>query len=99
MLLGWLLRVLLLLLVVRLVVRFLAGVYQGMSGAARRGPIGPTAPRRADQSVPLAKDPVCGTYVVVERALALRVDGATHYFCSDTCRREFDRGRATSKSA
>lgn len=99
MLLGWLLRFLLLLIVVRLLVRFFAGVFQGLTGAPRRDHMPAGSPRRTDKSVPLSRDPVCGTYVVAARALAIQTDGTTHHFCSDTCRREFERSRAASKSA
>ena len=37
-----------------------------------------------------ATDPVCGMKVDRERALRLELDGRTHYFCSDHCRRAFE---------
>jgi YHS domain-containing protein len=39
----------------------------------------------------LQRDPVCGTYVSPSKAPALRVGGETFYFCSDQCRREWER--------
>jgi YHS domain-containing protein len=39
--------------------------------------------------VKLAKDPVCGTFVVPGKAPSLVRAGETVYFCSDKCRDEF----------
>ncbi len=33
----------------------------------------------------LVEDPVCHTLVPKNQAIRLRKDGATYYFCSDTC--------------
>ena len=41
------------------------------------------------QGVQMAKDPVCGTYVVPDRALSLAVGRQTVYFCSAACRDKF----------
>ena len=99
-LLGWILRILLILLVIRLVVRLVAGVFQGLTGSGSAGGVGAGDGRsRRPAAVPLAKDPVCGTYVVPNKALTAAADGTTHYFCSEACRRAFDRGRRTSRSA
>jgi YHS domain-containing protein len=82
---SWILRLLLALIVVRLVWRFLAGVLDGLS---------PEAPRSTGRkSVPLVRDPVCGTYVVRARALTIEADGHTRYFCSERCRDEYARRR------
>jgi hypothetical protein len=43
------------------------------------------------QGVQMARDPVCGTFVLPERALTL-VDGRTRtrvFFCSDACRDKY----------
>jgi YHS domain-containing protein len=62
----------------------LGGIIDGVSGG-RRGRGVP------DRGVQMARDPVCGTFVVADRAPTL-VDGRTRvYFCSDACR---DRYRA-----
>jgi YHS domain-containing protein len=80
---GWVLRLLLLLIVIRIVWRFIAGVMDGLNprtqGSTRK------------KSVPLVKDPVCGTYVVRDRALTLDAGKETQYFCSETCRDEYAR--------
>ena len=92
--LGWFLRVLLVVVLVRIVWRFIRGVLDGASGTPSR-----QAKRGEPAAVPLVRDPVCGTYVVADRALAIQADGTTHHFCSDACRREFERSRTASKSA
>jgi YHS domain-containing protein len=41
----------------------------------------------------MARDPVCGTFVLPERALTL-VDGRSRvFFCSDVCRDKYRAGR------
>jgi YHS domain-containing protein len=82
---SWVLRLLLFLIVIRLVWRFLAGVMDGMTPPAQR-----TA-GKGKKSVPLVRDPVCGTYVVRERALTLAAGKETLYFCSERCRHEYER--------
>ncbi len=89
-----LLRVLLLLILVALVARelrrFLGHVAEGL-----RGEGGPA--RRIDQGVRMARDPVCGTFVIPAGALAVRDATGVHHFCSAKCRDAFvARGRRTS---
>lgn len=81
--------------VIRAIWKLLQGVMAGLSGApggARPSrpatPAGPPA-----QGVQMARDPVCGTYVVPERALSIRDGRQPVYFCSDACR---DKYRAKS---
>jgi YHS domain-containing protein len=81
---SWILRLVLVLIVVRLVWRFLAGVIDGLTPAAPRSTKKP--------SVPLVRDPVCGTYVVRAKALTIEAKGQTQYFCSERCRDEYTRG-------
>ena len=98
--LGWLLRVLLVVLIVRAVWKFLVGLVQGATGMPGQAARSPAVPRAGGaQAVPLVKDPVCGTYVVKAKALAAAADGATHYFCSDRCRDEWTAARAGRRSA
>ena len=66
--------------VVRAVVRLLRGVAQGL-----QGPSVPAAPK----AVPLARDPVCGIYVVPSAALSAGSGAATKFFCSENCRRSY----------
>ena len=83
---GWVLRTLLLLIIIRLVWRFIASVMDGMNPAPQQQKAG------KKKSVPLVKDPVCGTYIVRERALTLDAGKQTQYFCSERCRDEYTRG-------
>jgi YHS domain-containing protein len=78
-----LLQFLLILAVIRAVWRLAKGVLEGAGY------------RRVDGSgkvgVKLERDPVCGTYVSPTKAPALRIGGQTLYFCSDKCRRDWER--------
>jgi YHS domain-containing protein len=93
MLLSWSLRLLLILLVLRLVWRFVAGLIDGVAGAPGR------QVRGQQQAVPLVKDPVCGTYVVKDRALSAYAGGETGWFCSERCRDQWRESRAGTRSA
>jgi YHS domain-containing protein len=59
--------------------RVVDGFMEGVSGRSRRT----QAPQRRVQ---MARDPVCGTFVVPDAAVSL-VEGRTRlFFCSDACR-------------
>lgn len=63
--------------------RFLDGLIEGLSGTSggRTG-----VPERG---VHMVRDPVCGTFVVPDRAVTL-VDGSRRvHFCSVTCRDQY----------
>jgi YHS domain-containing protein len=91
--LGWILRLVLLLIVVRLVWRFVAGLVDGIAGPAKaRGPVG-----AGPGPVPLVKDPVCGTYVVRDKALTAWAGGHTICFCSERCREQWLAGRGAAR--
>jgi YHS domain-containing protein len=47
--------------------------------------------RRGVPGVKLVRDPVCGTWVSPNDARFLQVGSATHFFCSDDCRKKFQR--------
>lgn len=81
---AWAIRVLILLLVLWALWRFLRGVLEGAGLLASGSP----PPR---QSVKLVRDPVCGVFVAPATALAARARGETAYFCSEKCRREWER--------
>lgn len=72
----------LLTLLIRAVWRLLAGVVDGISGQHPRGDSGQSA-------VQMVRDPVCGTFVVPDRALTLAEQGHPVYFCSRTCRDKY----------
>jgi hypothetical protein len=69
----------------RAVLRFLSGVVDG----ARL----PSDDRKTlDPGVQMARDPVCGTFIVPSRALMV-VDGAhAAFFCSERCRDAYRAG-------
>jgi YHS domain-containing protein len=80
------LRIILLLLlfiiISRLFWRFIDNFIEGMTGQPRR-------PQVPQHGVPMARDPVCGTFVLPDRALTL-VDGRTRiFFCSEACRDKY----------
>lgn len=64
--------------------RLWAGFVQGVRGqAAPRPPFGSQTPQR---SVHMTRDPICGTFVVPERAITLADGSGPVYFCSTQCR-------------
>ena len=71
----------------RAVWRVIDGVSEGLSG---RGPAsrgrGGNVPARGVQMV---RDPVCGTYVIPDRALALQDGSGRVFFCSPNCRDKY----------
>jgi YHS domain-containing protein len=77
------LQILLILAIIRAVWRLTKGVLEGAGYRRVDGPV--------NVGVRLERDPVCGTYVSPTRAPVLRVGGQTLYFCSDKCRREWER--------
>ncbi|GIT67258.1 MAG: hypothetical protein Ct9H300mP25_07300 [Acidobacteriota bacterium] len=73
--LGWLIRFLLAVLVIRMVWKF-GRVLSKVCGAVATIDGGQVA---------LVKDPVCGTYIRRVDALSARAGEETHYFCSEGC--------------
>ena len=62
--------------------RLVDGVVEGLSGR-------PPGQGREIRGVQMARDPVCGTYVVPDRAVAM-IDGRQQlFFCSATCRDKY----------
>src|SRR5262245_47706113 len=74
---GLLIRLLALLLILRLVFRFVAGVVRGY-----RGEDGP----RTLPSTEMVRDRVCNTFLPRQRALRAVVGGREEHFCSAACR-------------
>lgn len=74
-----LVRIVVVLLIVRFLLRFVAAVVQGYQGA----PSGPAATE-------MVRDRVCDTFVPRSRALMAVIDGREQHFCSPECR---DRAR------
>lgn len=84
---GLILRILLVVLIIRALWRLILGISQGLKSSE---------PRR-DSAVALVRDPVCGTYVVPGRALAVRDGALVRYFCSERCREAFAREPRTPR--
>ena len=80
-LLGQVIRFLVVLLVVRLFLRFVAGVIRGYRGPSPVEKVPP--PPRATE---LVRDAVCNTYLPRDRALVAIVKGRPEHFCSPACR-------------
>ena len=77
----------------RAVSRLWAGIVRGIQGGS-----GPTTARTraktGQHSVQMSRDPVCGTFVVPERAVAVSgTNGERFYFCSAACRDQFTAAR------
>jgi YHS domain-containing protein len=70
---------LLVLVLARAVWRLLGGIVDGVSAGGPQGQV----PQRGVQ---MARDPVCGTFVIPDRAVALAERGGEVYFCSVRCR-------------
>jgi YHS domain-containing protein len=81
------LRVLLLFVLVLLALRAAGRFIGGMADGARSGP----RRRQGEPPVKMARDPVCGTFVVPGKALSATSGGDTVWFCSETCRDTFAR--------
>ena len=80
--LRFLLLLVLIVMIARTFWRVFDGVVEGMTGQSRQSRVRGGQPR----SVPMARDPVCGTFVVPERAVSLTDGRGRIYFCSETCR-------------
>ncbi len=77
-----------LVLVLTLIV-FIARAFWRVVGGIVEGVGGIQTPRVPASGVPMARDPVCGTFVVPERALALAKGRRQIYFCSSGCRDKY----------
>jgi len=78
------LLVLLVVFIARSFWRIVDGIIEGASGQR-------PSSRAPTSGVPMARDPVCGTFVLPDRAVTLADGRQRLYFCSTACR---DRYRA-----
>jgi hypothetical protein len=62
--------------------RILDGIIDGYSGRPPRSTV-------LSQGVQMARDPVCGTYVVPDRAVAMTDGRRQVFFCSPDCRDKY----------
>jgi YHS domain-containing protein len=94
----FLLLAILLTFVVRAASVLWTGIIRGLQGQARGTPQ-PRGSAVPQQGVQMVRDPVCGTFVVRDRALPLAgTSGTTIYFCSTECRDKY-RARPASPSS
>ncbi len=77
---GWIIRLLLLFFILRAISRLVHGIVDGMRPPRDHQPA----------AVPLARDPVCGTFVVPSRAVTAGSGANTRFFCSENCRRTYE---------
>jgi YHS domain-containing protein len=101
-----LLLLILVMLVVRAASRIVGGILQGLTGVSphsQHSSRGGSArdPRRGHapaRGVQMVRDPVCGVYVVPDRALSLTHGSGLVYFCSADCRDKY-RARPSGRTA
>jgi YHS domain-containing protein len=82
MLLRFVLLSILLTIVARTFWRLVDGIVEGLSGKSSRS-------RVSQRGLPMERDPVCGTFVLPDRALVLADGRARYFFCSEACRDAF----------
>jgi len=81
---GLVLDVLFALFIARAAWKLVQGFMEGYTGRAK--PPGRGGPA---QSVHMSRDPVCGTYVIPNSALALTEGSRQIFFCSAACRDKY----------
>ena len=86
--LGFVLDFLVAMFLVRAAWKLIQGFMEGYAG-----PASPPGGKRTVQSVHMSRDPVCGTFVIPNPALAIRQGSRQIFFCSAACR---DKYRAKS---
>jgi len=79
-------RAIVLLLLLAFVTHSFYRMWKGIREGLRGTPAGRGAPRAAARMV---RDPVCGTFVLPDRALSLAVGQEQHFFCSAACRDKY----------
>ena len=80
--------------------RLWANVVRGMDGQSRPTYNPGGSPHVPTRGVHMERDPVCGTFVVPERAVALSTSrGDRLYFCSTNCRDTYRNKPETGPSA
>ena len=76
------------LLAIRAVWKLLQGVRSGFS-VRQAAPPHEAASAAAPSSVHMERDPICGTFVIPDRAVSIGVGGHHVYFCSAACRDKY----------
>jgi YHS domain-containing protein len=62
--------------------RVVDGIVEGITGK-------PRTPVRPARGMAMVRDPVCGTFVLPDRAIAVTVGRQQLYFCSTACRDKY----------
>jgi uncharacterized protein len=75
--------IVLLILLARALARLWGGIQEGLTGGQTTGT------KMPQQGVQMVRDPVCGTFIVPDRALTLSVGRQQLYFCSTGCRDKY----------
>jgi YHS domain-containing protein len=90
-LIGWIGRILLILLIVRMIVSMFSSSGRGAATGpkASRGGRGDRGGNSEKTVAKLVRDPQCGTYVAENTAIAATHGGQTLHFCSERCRDEY----------
>jgi len=83
------LRYLLILVLIAFVARAFWRIVDGVVEGMRIGPPPSPSGRSPVAGVPMERDPVCGTFVVRERAITLGTGDRRVYFCSAVCRDKY----------
>lgn len=89
---GWILRILAVILIIRLLMRFFGGLMEGLKGGTTSGGgARPASKQRVGGR--LVKDPQCGMHIPEAGALRLGTGDSAVYFCSATCRDQWSAAR------
>jgi len=80
----FILLLVLIIIISRMFWRLVDSFIEGVSGQPRSG-----RTRVPERGVAMVRDPVCGTFVVPERAVTLVNGRARLFFCSETCRDKY----------
>jgi hypothetical protein len=94
-LLSWIVRVLFVIFVIRLAMRAFGGVRRT---SGRWSPPGAGSAPRERVGGNLVRDPQCGTYVPISRAVRLGTGEHAQYFCSASCRDLYAAGQSSVAS-
>jgi YHS domain-containing protein len=90
----WILNAIVVLLLIRLALRFLMGLLQGLAAPSSPASSGGRATAGGTRSAgELVQDPVCGTYIPRASAIAVSAGAGTRFYCSEACR---DKDRFTT---
>jgi len=62
--------------------RVVDGIIEGLTGV-------PRTPARHSRGIAMVRDPVCGTFVLPDRAVSVSVGRQQLFFCSTACRDKY----------